>query len=105
MHGLRQDQFLEGEENLLVVQVSVCYILKHLKDRKAGSVHIYCACCHINIIFKLQRRSRLTLRFSIHSLKIQMSSHPCNKSEQITLSYLVNVNYLLLVFLCLFLIH
>ena len=32
----RQNQNLGGEENLLVIQVSVSYILKHLEDRKAG---------------------------------------------------------------------
>ena len=30
-----------GEENMLAIQVNVCYILKHLEDRKALSVHIY----------------------------------------------------------------
>ena len=30
---------------------------------------------------------------SIHSLKIRMRSHPCNKYEQITLSYLLSVKY------------
>ena len=29
----RQNQTLRGEENLLDIQVSVCYILKHLEDR------------------------------------------------------------------------
>ena len=51
--------------NLIVVQVSVCYILKHLEDRKAWSVHIYCTWCDIILIFKLQRRTRLTDRSSI----------------------------------------
>ena len=31
-------------------------------------------------------------RSSIHSLKIRMTSHPCNKYEQIMLSYLLSVN-------------
>ena len=31
----RQKQTVGGEENLFDVQVSVCYILKHLEDRKA----------------------------------------------------------------------
>ena len=30
----RQNQTLGGEENLLGIQISVCYILKHLEDRK-----------------------------------------------------------------------
>ena len=38
---LRENQTLGGEENLLATQISVCYILKHLEDRKALSVHIY----------------------------------------------------------------
>ena len=33
-------------------------------------------------------------RSSIKSLKIRMMSHPCNKYEQIMLSYLLSVNYL-----------
>ena len=65
----RQNQTLRVEENLLDIQVSVCYILKHLEDRKA----------------------RLMPRSSIHSLKIRMTSYPCNKYEQITLSYLLSL--------------
>ena len=30
-----------------------------------------------------------SLRFSIHSLRIRMTSYPCNKYEQITPSYLL----------------
>ena len=73
------------------VQVKVSYILKHLEDRKALSVHIYYTWCDIILIFKLHRRTRLTPRSSIHSLKIRMTSHPCNKYEQITLPYLLSV--------------
>ena len=65
---------------------------KHLEDMKALSVHIYYTWCDIILIFKLHRRTRLTPRSSIHSLKIRMMSHPCNKYEQITLSYLLSVN-------------
>ena len=74
------------------IQVNVCYILKHLEDRKALSVHIYYPWCDIILIFKRHGRTRLTPRSSIHSLKIRMTSHPCNKYEQITLSYLLSVN-------------
>ena len=74
---------------MLLIQISLCYILKHLEDRKALSVHIYCTWCDIFLIFKLHRRTRLTPRSSIHSLKIRMTSHPCNKYEYITLSYLL----------------
>ena len=35
----RQNQALGGEENPLAIQVNVCYILKHLEDRKALSVN------------------------------------------------------------------
>ena len=76
---------------MLPIQVDVCYILKHLEDRKALSVHIYYTWCDIILIFKLHRRPRLTPRASIHSLKIRMTSHPCNKCEHITLSYLLSV--------------
>ena len=78
---------------MLAIQVNnVCCILKHLEDRKALSVHIYYTWCDIILIFKLHKRTRLTPRFSIHSLKLRMTSHPCDKSEQITLSYLLSVN-------------
>ena len=74
-------------ENLLdILQVSVCYFLKHLEDRKALSVHIYYTWCDIILIFKMHRRIRLTPRSSIHSLKIPMASHPCNKCELIMVS-------------------
>ena len=74
------------EKNLLDIQVSVCYILKHLEDRKALSVHIYCIWCDILLFFKLHK-------LPIHSLKIRVTSHLCNKYEQIVLSYLLCVNY------------
>ena len=88
----RQNQTLGSEENLLAVQVNVCYILKHLEDRKALSVLIYYTWCDIILFFKLHRRTRLTPRSSTHSLKlIRMRSHQCNKYEQITLSCLFMV--------------
>ena len=37
-------------------------------------------------------KTRLTPRSSIHSLKIRMTSHPCNTFEHTTLSYLPSVN-------------
>ena len=77
---------------MLAIQVNVCYVLKHLEDRKALSVHIYYIWCDIILIFKLYRRTRLTPRSSLHSLKIRMTSHSCNKYEQIMLSYLLSVN-------------
>ena len=76
---------------MLLIQVNVCYILKHLEDRKALSVHIYYTWCDIILIFKLHRRTRLTPSSSMHSLKIRMTSHPCNKYERTTLSYLLSV--------------
>ena len=48
----------------------------------------------IILIFKLHRRTQLTPRSSIHSLKIRMTSHPCSKYEHTTLSYLLSVNYI-----------
>ena len=77
-----------------MVQVSLCYILKHLEDRKAWYVHIYYTWCDIILIFKLHRRTRLTTCSSIHSLKIRMTSRPCNKYEHTTLSYLISVNFI-----------
>ena len=50
---------------MLAFQVNVCYILKHLEDRKALSVHFYYTWCDIILIFKLQRRTQLTPRSSI----------------------------------------
>ena len=76
-----------------ITRVSLCYILKHLEDRKAWPVLIYYTWCDFILIFKLHRRTRLTPRSSIHSLKIRMTSHPCNKYEQIMLSYLLIVKY------------
>ena len=87
----RQNQTLGGEENMLAIQVNVCYNLKYLEDKNALSVHICYTWCDIILIFKLHRRTRLTPHSSIHSLKIRMTSHPCNKYEQITLSYLLSV--------------
>ena len=92
----RQNQTLGGKENMPAVQVKVSYILKHFEDRKALSVRIYCTCCDIILIFKLHKRTRLTPRSSIHSLKIRMTSHPCNKYEQLMLSYLQSVKYQLI---------
>ena len=76
---------------MLLIQVSSCYILKHLEDRKAWYVHIYYTWCDIILIFKLYRKTRLTPRSSIHMLKIQMTSHLCNKYEYTMLSYLLSV--------------
>ena len=77
---------------MLAIQANVCYILKHLEDRKALSDHIYYTRCDIVLIFKLHRRTRPTPRSSIHSLKIRMTSHPRSKYEPIMLSYLSSVN-------------
>ena len=78
---------------MLLIQVSLCYVLKHLEDRKGWYVHIYYTWCHIILIFKLHRRTRLMPCSSLHSLKIRMTSHPCNKYEHTTLSYLLSVDY------------
>ena len=70
---------------MLLIQVSLCYILKHLEDRKAWHVHIY-------YTYTLHLTPQLTPRSSIHSLKIRLTSHPCNKYEHTTLSYLLSIN-------------
>ena len=70
---------MRWEKYMLLIQVSLRYILKHLDDRKAWNVHIYYTWCDIILIFKLHRRTRLMPRSSIYSLKIRMTSHPCNK--------------------------
>ena len=70
---------------------------KHSEYRKAWFVHIYYTWCDIILIFKLHRRTWVVPRSSIHGLKIQMTSHLCNKYEQITLSYLLSVNHNLIV--------
>ena len=74
----------------ICLQVNICHILDHLEDRKALFVHIYHTWCDIILIFKLHR-TQLTPHSSIHSLKIQMTSHMCNKYEHTTHSYLLNV--------------
>ena len=38
-------------------------------------------------------KNSASLRSSIHSLRIRMTSYPCNKYEQITPSYLLSVKY------------
>ena len=78
---------------MLLIQGSLCYFPKDLEDRKAWYVYIYYTWCDIVLIFKLHRRTRLTPRSSIHSLKIRITSHPCNKYEHTTLSYLLSVKY------------
>ena len=75
---------------MLLVQVSLCYILKHLEDRKAWYVHIYYTCCDIILIFNCIEELSLC-RSSILSLTIRMTSHLCNKYEHTTLSYLLSV--------------
>ena len=89
----RKNKTLGGEENLLDIEISVCYVLKHLEDKKVWSVHICYTWCGIILNFKLHRRTRLMPRSSIHSLKIRITSHPCNKYEQITLSHLLSVKH------------
>ena len=42
--------------------------------------------------FQTAQKNSASLRSSIHSLKIRMTSYPCNKYEQITPSYLLSVN-------------
>ena len=64
---------------------------KTLEDREAFYVHIYYTWCDIILICKLHRRTQITPHSSIHSLKIRMTSHPYNKSEHTTLSYLLSV--------------
>ena len=64
----RQNQTVGGAENLLDIQVSACYILKHLEDRKALPVHNYCILCDINLIFKLHRRAHLTPHFFLKTV-------------------------------------
>ena len=65
-----------SKEDLLVIQVSVCYIVKHLEDREGLSVHICFTWCDIILISKLHRRARITPLSSIHSLKISNDVAP-----------------------------
>ena len=85
------------EEYMLLIQASLCYILKHLEDRKAWYVHIYYAWCDIILIFTLHRRTRLMPHSPIHSLKIRMMSHLCDKYEHTTLSYLLKPSFHMIV--------
>ena len=39
----RQNQTLGGKENLLIIQISVCYILRHLKIGKHDHLIIFIA--------------------------------------------------------------
>ena len=74
---------------MLAIQVNVCYILKHLEDRKVLSVHIYYTWCDIILIFKLHKRTRLMPRSSMHSLKLlsvnlktEMTSDPSSYHKE-----------------------
>ena len=71
----------------------MCYILKHLKDKKLWSVHVYYMLWRHSHSQTAQKNSA-SLRSSIHSSRIRMTSYPCNKYEQITPSYLLSVNWL-----------
>ena len=44
-------------------------------------------------ILKLYRRRRLS-QILLRSLRMRMTSNPCNEYEKITTSYLLNVNYI-----------
>ena len=44
------------------------------------------------------RWRRASLRSSIHSLRIRMTSYPCNKYEQITPSYHLSVKHTMFIF-------
>ena len=50
----------------------------------------------VKILFHSQtaQKHSASLRSSIHSLRIRMTSYPCNKYEQITPSYLLSVNHI-----------
>ena len=41
------------------------------------------------------QKNSASLRSSLHSLRIRMTSYPCNKYEQITPSYRLSVKYIL----------
>ena len=43
------------------------------------------------LILKTAQKNSASLRSSIHSLRIRMTSYPCNKYEQITPHYLLSV--------------
>ena len=65
------------QECMLLIQVSLCHILKHLEDTKALSVYIYYTWCDVILIFKLHGRTRFTPRSSMHSLTIRITSDTC----------------------------
>ena len=81
-------QTLGGERKICFL---LSYILKHLEEREVLHVHIYCTWCDVILILKPHRRTRLIPRSSVHSLKIRVTSHPCNNYEQIMLPYLLSV--------------
>ena len=78
---------------MLAIQVNVCYILKHLEDRKTLFVHI-----HIFITLDVTSSSfstcteELDLRFVLLCI-VRMASQLYNKYEQRTLSYSMSFYY------------
>ena len=62
----RQTHTAGSGENLLDIQVSVCHILKHLKDGKRD----------LFIFITLSVTSFSFSNYSVHSLKTRMTSHP-----------------------------
>ena len=69
----------------------MCYILKHLKDKKLRSVHI---CYTVMTLFSFSNCTEELncLGSSKHSLRMRMMSYSCYKYEQIMPSYLLSVN-------------
>ena len=91
----RYHQTLIGEENLPAIQVSVCYILIHLENRKGErDLFIFIALCVTSLAFS-NCTEELTLNLLLLYCQFGNSNDvtSMNKYEQIVISYLLSVNY------------
>ena len=79
------------KENLLVIQVSVLYSKTLIRQESVICSYLLQLVWH-HSHFQTAQKNSSHASFFLHSLKIRMTSHPCNKYTQITLSYLLTVN-------------
>ena len=68
----RQNDTLGSEENLLAILVHVCYILKHLEDRKAVSVNIYWVAVRRTYVFTSQEVEKICRTLQSHVMLVSL---------------------------------
>ena len=88
------DEF--SDVNILLLYLSsLSYILQHLKDKKLRSGHIHCMSSTSFSLSNCTDEIDMA-RSSLHSLRIPITSLPCNKYEQITPSFFGQILSLIL---------